>query len=544
MPQSPSALGASGFVGQIVSIYNQFRFPNFIIERQGPFPQNDSGVQLDSRGDLVTIRTESNNMGPIINATMDRYGFPRPNSLIPLREEDGTIYRNFVTKKVIQFGGTGEVEEGRAQGSAVSALAADTALITGIATGTYKYLDESNDLVAGRTYYYRIRAFFGDATDYLSLDTVDAVRNSGLVKREGNRQILRLSPKLTLSRPSRIVKGFVPRETPSAAAFQAYEDIYNGIIAGILLNFEFPSANTEDTPERLDQKVGWGVLGVLGGQLGPLKAAFDTSDELKDNVFVQATARRLANLSAEKLFTQPRLTDILINQWVGGGAQATVDKVLNQINRQWKFIAIVGGVTSDNVDRINAYLALEPTDNIVTDSTEPYPGPVPLNVVSVQERQDLADFLRTAIAIIGFQSGYLSWYSITVGDLFPALLPFIFDFEQWLKDLLNAINSALKEIEDIIETLLQKIRALKQFLETILAILDILEINISLSVLPVGPTTNGSAESLAQSLIDSINKPGDSPFGLHSGLVFTFGGPGEGFVAALKAIKFILTIPF
>jgi hypothetical protein len=259
-----------------------------------------------------------------------------------------------------------------------------------------------------------------------------------------------------------------------------------------------------------------------------------------DSFAFNAACRRLANSVADRLYSSPALTDVMSSEW-NGGVKGTVDRVLG-LNQTWKVLGIVGGINPNANAKIDAYLALEEGYH----EGKPMDGPLPIGnlstSVSVQDRQDLADFLRTALSLVSSQSAHLAWYSVTVGDLFPALTPFMFDFEQFLLSLLKAVESALKEIQDIIETLLAKVQALKQMLETILGIIDLLDVSVSVSILASG-RTNGSAASLAQDLIDSTNKPGNSPFGLHSGMVMTFGGPGEGFVAALEAIKFILTIP-
>lgn len=541
MPQSPSGMGVAGFVGQIVSLYNQFRFPNFIIERHGPFPQ-DAAPELSAQGETIRVETNSQNLGKQVTSLIQRYNFPGVNSKIVVREEDGTVYKNFGKKIAIQYGGNGEAIPGKAQGSPTSALSQTTALITGIATGTYKFLDEDKDLVPGRTYYYRIRAFFGDATDYLDLDTPDRVVESHLVKQDGNRQILKLSPKLTLGKPSRVVRGFVPRIQTSELALKIYEDLFDAIKVGVLLNFDLPGAGQKDSSFRQEQKTGWGTLGMLGGQIGFLKVSFNDSSKLKDNLIFNATCRRLANLAADKLSRNPALIDILSGQWKHS-VNGTVDDVLKNATQTWKLIGIVGGITTEINQKIDAYLAKEETYH----EGQPLTGPVPINgsfspTVLVQDRQDLANFLQTALSVISSESSYLSWYSVTVGDLFPPLTPFLFDFEQYLLALLKAVESALKEITDIIETVLAKIRSLEQILQTLLILIDLLKINISVSVLATGGT-NGSAASLAQDLIASGNKPGNSPFGLHSGMVMTFGGPGEGFIAAFKAIGFILAIP-
>ena len=571
MPQGPTGSGVAGFVGQIAAFYNSFRFPNFIIERHGPFPQDEGQDQLDPRGEVVRIETNSTTIGRNVDVLTSRYNFPKVNSKIPLREEDGTVYRIFNKKRAIQFGGSGEAVDGEPVGSPTSALAADTALIRGIATGTYKFLDEDADLIGGRTYYYRVRAFFGDATDYLGFTSTDEVQASQLAVREGNRQMLRTAPKYTLGSPSRVLKAFVPRKVdPATQAFEAYTDVFNAIRAGLLLNFDLPPANGEDSLFRQDQKAGWGTLGLVAGQIGAAKAIgashfdnpalptlflFAKASNLKatlvggpiqisKNVLFNSTARRLANSIIEKLLDNPAFTDILISQWSSGVGQI-VNRVLDA-ERDWLVPAIIGGITPDAVLNIDLYLSAE--EAAVTDVDEfdnrIILGPLPLSgelSLTVEDRLDLANFIRTALSVVSSNTGYLSWYSVTVGDLFPAITPFLFDFENFLQALLNAINSALQELADIIETLLAKIRSMKEIVETLLAILDLLEVNIAVSVLSFS-TTNGSAESLAQELIQSEKKPGSSPFGLHSGLVFTAGGPGQGFIAALETLKFILTI--
>ena len=94
---------------------------------------------------------------------------------------------------------------------------------------------------------------------------------------------------------------------------------------------------------------------------------------------------------------------------------------------------------------------------------------------------------------------------------------------------------------DIIQTIITKIQQLESILHSILAMLDLLSINVSVSVLAM-VNSNGSSSSLATTILESENKPGGSPYGLHSGLVLTAGGPGQGAIAALKAIAFLLQI--
>ncbi len=105
-----------------------------------------------------------------------------------------------------------------------------------------------------------------------------------------------------------------------------------------------------------------------------------------------------------------------------------------------------------------------------------------------------------------------------------------------------AVKGALEELEDIIQTITTKIKQLEAILETILNLINLLSIKVSVSILRVD-SENGSAADLASAILSSENKPSSKPFGLHSGMVLTVGGPGEGSVAALKAIAYILRIP-
>lgn len=554
MPQSPSGLNAPGFAGQLVSFYNQFRFPNFIIERTGPFPQDEGASELSTQGDAIYIETSSQTIGKgVVDGIIAKYDFPSVSSKSVVREDDGSIYKNFPTKIAIRFGSNGAAESNVPQGSSSNAT---TTLITGLATGIYKYLDADPELIPGKTYYYRIRAFFGDATSYLQLTSnhPDAVKSFTVVS--GNSRVLRTLPKLTLGRPSRIVKGFVPRKLVDASgqsiAFNIYNDIFRAIQAGILLNFELPSAyplssGVPNTVFRNEQRTGWGTLSMLGGQLGPLKANSNKSNELISNIIFQAAARRLANSVATILFSNPALVDLLAKQWVSGGVQSVVDRLLSADFLQeepWSFIGVIGGITPNVALQIDDYLAQE--DNYI--ASGPITGPVPLTSIAylkpfatVEERLALAGFIQSALSVVSSQTSYLAWYSVTVGDLFPALIPSLFDFEQFLKSLLKALESAIKEIQDIVETLIQKINALIQILQTLDEILSLFNINVTVSVL-VASSANGSAESLAQELLQSKDKPSQSPFGLHSGMVMTFGGPGAGSIAAFNALKFILTL--
>ena len=214
----------------------------------------------------------------------------------------------------------------------------------------------------------------------------------------------------------------------------------------------------------------------------------------------------------------------------------------------WHFPVVSGGITPANEAIIASYLFQEQTYS----SGRPLTGPLPISFytpgvvgaptdmsVSVDARQKLATFLHTCLSFTASVS-YLSWYSITLGDFLSPLLAFLYDFEQFLLALLKALMALITEIEAIVNTIIQKIKQLEDILITLLQLIDLLNITINVSVLGYS-STSGSVDDLAQALVQSGNQPGNSPFGLHSGMVLTFGGPGQGFIAAFQALAFIMS---
>jgi hypothetical protein len=580
MPNSPLGVNQPSFISHLTGFFTQFRFPNFIVERS-----------TTSTGENVPVQPRSGASNQSIQPLMTLYNFPSPSGLVDLREQDGgAVYRNFATK--IPVSGQD--------------------LLEGFATGTYKFIDKDPALVPGVAYYYRVRAYFGIPSDYLNTNVkgisgapadaagelgqiqsaVNAIATSTtLLKYSGNRVYLNYGDGVVMGRTSPVVKAIIPQPWPDAANFNPYQNINDAIQTAVLLNFDLPPAQTGDNANEQSQKTGWGSIGQIGGQMAPIKSAFNNSQVLFSNIAFQTTCRHIANTCSSNMPLQ--LVNTLAKQWNAqtqrndGGTESLsqmVDRVLGTPGAQstsavgkairalspvgasnrpgpeviWGFPAVSGGITKANTDKINAYLSIEqtgPTGNgyqngqPLTNSNGVY-GPLPtLSVyitnnsgdlsVSVDARQKLSTFIHTCLASTA-NVGYLSWYSITLGDFLSPLLAFIYDFEQFLLALLKALKALIAEIEAIVNTIIQKIQQLEAVLITLLQLIDLLNITINISVLAY-TSGSGSVDDLAQALVQSGNQPGTSPFGLHSGMVMTFGGPGAGFTAAFNALLFILS---
>lgn len=533
MPSTPTAARGPSFVNSLTSFVNSFRFPNFVVERS----TSPTGVPVQ-----ITINTPSN--GAVVSSLFAKYDLPSIDNKINLREYTNDIYRHFETKFPIS---------------------AETGLLEGQLTGTYVYVDEDPNLNPGSSYYYRVRAYFGEPVDYLNATTPDDIsNNSDMIKLDGNLARIFYGQNVVMGAPSSVQRGFCPLPAGGPADFSVNADVYDAVRAGILLNFELPTPQRGDTPTQIDQKAGWGSLAVVGGEVGPLKLAYTTSDELVASPAFSFIARRVANRVASNSYTKPDILKLMGAQW-DAGVSGSVRKVLkaagitssdptsqslsplapSQIS--WTWPGVAGGINSISNRKIDTYLDLESVYSVQHDLEGPYPlQPFTIdeeNVnVNATDRAALSTFLQLCLTSSSMSGvSYMGWYSVTIGDLFPALIPFLFDFEQFIKSLMSALDSLVKEIEAIIEALITKIQQLEQILQTIINLINLLDINVNVSVL-LYISTNGSSTSLAQALAASTNKPDSSPFGLHSGLVMTAGGPGEGSIAAIRALGFLLGI--
>lgn len=545
MPSAASGVSSPTLVGQISSSLPTFLFPKFLIERSS---------QENPRGTSINLESDTATLGPRTDPVVIEFNVPSVKTEVPVREMNGAIYRHFD-----------------------NVMKVDDTTYLGAVSGTYRYVDDDPSLEPGKSYYYRVRAYFGNIDGFLSSRDSLVFPYLRWDPTKG-RWLLYYGDGVKMGKPSNLVRGFVPRATTGNEAFKPYDNLFDAVMTGLLLNFDLPPSRAEDDDFQVDEKAGWGTLSVLAGPAGFIKDGNDSATEFRDNFIVTTFIRRLVNSVLERLYYNPYVSDMLAQKWKQG-VQATVDYVVGDsslespggivgVTYEWKLFGHIGDMTEETYVEINEYInstvqvlfpPVEPAQgNLDDEQASPtaglatYDGPLPTShaestgigtdEVGKDARLALAEFLRLALSLIPSQTGFLQWYSVTVGDLFPSLVPYLFDFEQWILSLLKAVESALQEIKNIIENILQRIRDLEQLLRAILALINLLKISVRVSILGVHDS-NGSAESLVQALLNSEDKPGDSPYGLHSGIVLTAGVPGPGLVNAINALKFILTVP-
>jgi hypothetical protein len=505
--KNPRPASSLGLFNALATVYNSFVIPNFIIERS----QSPNGRVIFRELDTTTV-DES------VRSFAARVGYFTDASLVPLREEDGSVYRHFETK--------------------VNLTGANASTFEGALTGTFRYVDRFTELknpqdAIGKPFYYRVRSYFGDASNYLSI-TGSLSKDKPKVKQDQDKFLIAYGPnntlgRATLSAPSNIARGVIYKTY--VGDFNPFESIVDAIRAGVLLNFDKPyqsQVENKKDPEFISElKTGYGTLSLLEGYFNdPIsgqKVFNRRASSLIDSIFFKTATNRLANIVIGAIYKQSRILDVLNTQW-SEGVGATVKKVLNfktALTTRSSFqgpAAIVVDYGFD-IDALAAGDSSVPPEEV----PPPVEGQAGSFFVTVDEREALASFLRLALTGLGGTGYFPYWRSITLADLLPPLHNLLFNIDQFLAQLLNAVENALKAITDIIEQILQKIRALEQLIRAILELLDMLNIEVKASVLFI--TTDNGVDGLVEELKNSENKPGTSNFGLHSGLILVGGAP-------------------
>jgi hypothetical protein len=513
MPDSPGAANAPGFLNPLISLYSSYKFPHFIIERS----ELPTGKQL-------TTKVQSETGGSDIEQKQKDFGVPSNSAEQIIRDSDGrTVFRFFDSRRRM-----------------------DTSTnILGFLSNTYEFKDDTVE--AGKKYFYRVRAFYGSPDTYLDASESDFNSdNSGLIRIDQNRPFVFYGNGVTMGRPSSVVKGYAP--FPLGGGWNPYVDLYNATMVGVLLNFDLPPSSVTDSPAIKDKKTGWGTLSLIGGVIATYKAVLKNSNSLKNSKLVKAAVRKLTNAVLNGIITNVKTNNDLKSQYnvLRSKVEATLNTDVTWTFPTYSIGDLNGGMSASTAVVINNYLLQE---SKYVDGATTLDGPYPLvswqaqdvSNFSVSERTLLAAFLNSAYSGLGVVTGYLHWYSVTLGDLFPAFISFIYDLEQFISAVLKAYKNILEDIIKTVENVINKIKQLEKAVRAIIALIDLLSVSLRVSVLGYA-SASGSADGLADALVSSTNKPSSNPYGLHSGLVLTVGGPGEGIIDTVKALGYVLGI--
>jgi len=532
MSSNPGGSNAPGFMNSLVSAYLAFRLPGFIIERS----------ELP-KGKEVKIQIETDINGTLIEDIQKEYGIPTNPTFKLLREPDGsTSYRLFEKRT---FFDTGDVGSN----------------ILDTFSNTYRYLDKNVDY--GKTYYYRVRAVFGDPSDYCEASE-DAIReeNSEFVEVKNNIPRINYSGNgddVIVGSYSRVVSSTVPQNIDG---WDPYTDIFNATMAGFLLNFEIPAIPASDDAFKRRQTTGWGTLDYVGSQLAIYKLLKNDSNKFKNFLPVIMVVRKLLNLVINSILSNANLSADLQTQYEL--VRDDVERLLGNpksiqgfdpIGITWTFPKykknpFSNTITPSSLATIDSYLSKELSyKKGQRNLNGPYPvGPWSTKTNDItytsfddNKRAILGELLSSVYSCLTVTTGYLRWYGVTLGELFGPLMRFLMALNQFINSILKALRGALQEAEKIIRNIMDKIRRLEELVKAIIALINLLNLDFTLGILAYG-TTGGGVESLITRITTAENKPITSPSDLHSGFVLTAGTVGKGAIDAINAILTIIGV--
>lgn len=523
IPSTVSGSSAPGFLNPFISLAASFSFPYFMIERT-----------TVPNGKSIDINVNTPTAGNNIEVIQSRYGNIKNKNTRVLRDSDGiTPFRYFEDKFIVETG----------------------SLVQGGFTNVYRYLDKT--VKPGVTYYYRVRAFYGNPAIYEAAKEKDYIaQNTSLIKISGNTPIMKYGPNYSkgvgvlMGKSSSIVAGVAPSSVLGSNV-NPYVDFYNALLCGFLLNMELPPAFPEDSDYTRQQKTGWGSLSSAGSVIVSYKLAFKTNLKFQESPLVKAAVRRMVNSVINSFYNNPAAAQSVYEAL--NPLKFKIESTINNKSISWSwpqynFGDITGGIPESVKLKINSYLSNE---NSYTDGQKILQGPYPtfpwsaenLSSWDATDRARLGSVISSIFSAFSANAGYLRWYSLTLGDLFPAFIPLVFNLEEFIGAILKSLKSVLQEVNLLIENILTKIRQLEEIINAISAVINLLSVNLTVSVFGLA-SYDGSTASLASGLTNSENKPVSSPYGLHSGIVVTAGGLGAGPVNIFAALGFILGIEF
>lgn len=468
---------------------------DFIIERSDS--QNGKTVIIDV-SEVSAYRTA--------NAAQSTVGIPK-KSKISVSDPSGGVFRNY-SKKI-----------GYEQ-SSPSYL---------FNNNRFTYVDNL-DLEAGKKYYYRVRSYIGDRpTNYLSEEYKDSGIGTSLIYDPSTDTVKINIPENTkLSAPSPQVIGYIPKNL--ANDFDPANDTYKAILLAVLLDFDLPRyVNPNNTPIESDLaqlSVGYGSLYDISQEISFCKSNDQSREEFANSVLTKLKLNALRNRIINTMYEDPTFLDLCANNW--SNVSSLIDRLITGVNglvfetstlhgsigqgETYPYATIGVSTLQARYDSITKYL-----------SAKAAPMPIPLTVVSYEERFALTNFILLITSKINPSAGHLSWYSTNLGQMLPSVSKFVYEFEQSITSIIKASQDTVKAIEDMIKGVQRRISELEEVLILLNKIIELLSVAVTFSILPiVGSGTNADLVNVIKS---AENKPTDFPEGFYVGFMLMFVHP-------------------
>lgn len=538
MEVGPSGVDAPGFLNPLISFVPTVLWKSFIIERT-TIPGDKS----------INVPIESATSGALTDTVTDRFGVYSLPSNLALRYPDGqSIYQFYETKFVVEDASSG--------------------FLPGFLATKFTYIDE--DVEPGVVYYYRIMAYSGDVASYASAERPSFETPGTFVKVVDNTPILNLN-QLVLGVPSEIVSGTVSTALKDKD-WSPYDDLFDTLMTAILLNFEYtPVAageilsgpnlpgSIQSNQNLIDSQAGWGSCSAIAALVLNYKSFIDNSADFAKSTASRAVIRKIVNKILANVYDNKGLLDNLYNQWLvnrglvrkiipGGENASRLDYYLP--NLVWTFPRVdvgdfISGPNAVSATQIILYLDASnqsPVNRLTLDSglgstsgKYKIESPCPISAISVAERNSLANMCRTMLLTLNSNVSNLAWKSITLGDFIPSLTFFLYDLEQFVLNIIKAMDSIGSDIIEMIQNIIFRIQQLQTIVRTITAIIDLFNIKLSVGVLLIAEP-KGGVNALVEAIQSAEDKPEPNAQGLHSGLVLTAGGPGAGAIEAISGL--------
>lgn len=498
---APSALATPGFTNPLAEFLNTYVSPfnDFIIERSEK-----------PNGDPVLFTMNSASVGELPTLSAESDGVLSPPAKTSVVEPSGQTFRHFAFKRYADL---------------------TTDIVTGFLTGTFRYLDD--EVEPGKDYYYRVRIGTGSLPDYvpyLNAEVPEAYDQ--LITTADNLPVINLP---NIGPPSTVVRGRVP-----VIDFDILTVATLTTKAALYLNFELLPPDPEDDPNLVRSKTGFGAFQAVASQVALVKSFSPNTVTLSGSSLFEATVNRIVANSVVTLTNQPDSLIKIKADWEENGLQEIVLKIIKEAEENPYRILYADKLIDPQSDagrtRINSYLLLEYSGNV--DPRNDYVGPIPLTIISVQDRGQLRNFLGVLLIGGGVASSYLKWYGLTLGDFFPKVFPVIRQIERLIESIIKAAEKAIEQVKKVITNIIQKIKQLELIILQIQEVINALKVELNLGIL-AGVSTDSSPSSIINSIQNAGNKPVTLNSSYYSGMVGVAAAPGE---SALNSIKTIFNI--